>query len=66
MQVENEVTEPNVAIDGNFELIQSTAEPELQSTSQAPENEINDSSDLEDEAYAEGVVNMLDFVSDLQ
>jgi hypothetical protein len=66
MQVENEVTEPNVAIDGNFELIQSTAEPGLQSTSQAPENEINDSSDSEDEAYAEGVVNMLDFVSDLQ
>ena len=66
MQVENEVTEPNVAIDGNFELIQSTTEPGLQSTSQAPENEINDSSDSEDEAYAEGVVNMLDFVSDLQ
>jgi hypothetical protein len=58
MQVENEVTEPNVGIGGGFEHIQIT--------SQAPENEIDDSSDLEDETYAEGVVNLLDFVSELQ
>lgn len=55
MQVENEVTEPNV---GGFELIQNI--------SQAPENEIDDCSDSEDETYAEGVVNLLDFVSELQ
>ncbi|KAF8159743.1 hypothetical protein B0H34DRAFT_674051 [Crassisporium funariophilum] len=29
-------------------------------------NEIDDTSDLEDEDYTEGVVNMLDFVSELQ
>ena len=63
MQVENEFTEPNVGI---VEHIQSTAEPGLQLTSQAPENEIDNSSDSEDEIYAEGVVNMLDFVSELQ
>lgn len=55
MQVENKVTEPNV---GSFEHIQIT--------SQAPENEIDDSSDSEDETYTEGVVNLLDFVSELQ
>jgi hypothetical protein len=58
MQVENEVNEPNVAIHGDFEQIQLI--------SQAPKNEIDDSSDSEDETYAEGVVNMLDFVSELQ
>jgi hypothetical protein len=60
MQVENEVTEPNVGIGGGFEHIQITSE------SQAPENEIDDSSDSEDETYTDGVVNLLDFVSDLQ
>ena len=58
MHVENEVTEPNVGIDGNFKHIQIM--------SQAPENEIDDSSDSEDEAYTDGVVNLLDFVSELQ
>jgi hypothetical protein len=58
MQVENEVTEPNVGIGGSFEHIQKT--------SQAPENEFDDSSDSEDETYTEGVVNLLDFVSELQ
>ena len=48
-------TEPNV---GGFELIQNT--------SQALENEIDDCSDSEDESYAEGVINLLDFVSELQ
>jgi hypothetical protein len=66
MQVENEVTELNVGKGGNFEHIQSTSGQELQLTSQAPENEIDDSSDSEDETYAEGVVNILDFVSELQ
>ena len=58
MHIENEVTEPNVGIGGNFEHIQIT--------SQAPENEIDDSSDSEDETYTEGVVNMSDFVLELQ
>lgn len=70
MQVENEVTERNVGIGGSFEDIQSESTsgqgPHLTSQAQASENEIDDSSDSEDEAYAEGVVNMLDFVSDLQ
>lgn len=57
MEVENEVTEPNVGI-GGFEHIQST--------SQVPGNEIDDNSDSEDETYVEGVVNLLDFVSELQ
>jgi hypothetical protein len=55
MQIENEATEPKV---GSFE--------HNQLTSPAPENEIDDSSDSEDETYAEGVVNILDFVSELQ
>ena len=54
MHIENEVTEPNVGIDGNFEHIQIM--------SQAPENEIDDSSDSEDEAYTDRVLNLLDFV----
>jgi hypothetical protein len=66
MQVENEVTERNIGIGGSSELIHSTSEQELPCTSQALENEIDDGSDSEDETYTEGVVNMLDFVSELQ
>ena len=58
MHIENKATEPNLWIDGNFKHIHIT--------SQAPENEVDDSSDSEDEAYTEGVVNLLDFVSELQ
>jgi len=51
--------------------ISGTLENESESVVQpvlrlSPANEIDDSSDSEDENYAEGVVNMLDFVSDLQ
>ena len=60
MQIENEVSQPNasVGISRGFE--------HTQITSQAPKNENDDSSDSEDETYAEGVVNLLDFVSELQ
>ena len=58
MHIENKATKPNLGIDGNFEHIHIT--------SQAPENEVDNSSDSEDEAYTEGVVNLLDFVSELQ
>jgi len=61
---EAQMADADMAISGTLENeSKSVAQPVLHLS---PANEIDDSSDSEGENYAEGVVNMLDFVSNLQ
>jgi len=57
------MADADMEISGTLENESELVQPVLYLS---PANEIDDSSDSEDENYAEGVVNMLDFVSDLQ
>ena len=60
MEVENDRSQDSENIHSNSETVRKSL-PLV-----AAENEMDDSTDSEDENYKEGIINMLDFVSELQ
>jgi hypothetical protein len=66
MEVENATTDP-ISRSHESENIHSNSETIRSSLPLvATENEMDDGTDSEDENYKEGIINMLDFVSELQ
>lgn len=66
MEDENTTTDPNIAKSRSHENLHSNSETRNSLPFVAGEKDIDDSTDSEDENYTEGMVNMLDFVSELQ
>lgn len=65
----NTTSDANFEISKGHEKINSNSETDLSSPSLPlvpTQNDTDDGSDSEDENFTEGVVNMLDFVSELQ
>ena len=64
----NTTTDANFEMGKSHEKIHSNSEKDFRSSLPLvpTENDTDDGSDSEDESFTEGVVNMLDFVSDLQ
>ena len=68
MEDKNTTTDANFEISKGHEKIHSNSETDVRSSLPLvpTENDTDDGSDSEDENFREGVVNMLDFVSELQ